>query len=121
MPYRDYSWRTRKYELAVIPDNVRAKFEALKPLMLDGQEEAQSLLTDIEKSVRAKLDDEGIVGNFRIPYLNFARALFRAAGHQSGVALQKVATAEKAKFVQYGLDPAILDAIIQIVIGMVAY
>ena len=121
MPYRDYSWRVRKYELAVIPDNVRAKFEALKPLMLDGQEEAQSLLTDMEKAVREVLDDEGIIGNFRIPYLNFARALFRATGHQGGVALQKVATAEKAKFTQLGCDPAILDKIISIVIGMAAY
>jgi len=121
MPYRSYEIRVRKYELGVIPDNVRAKFEALKPLMLDGQERAQAEIVDIETAVRALLDDNGIMANVRVMYLNFARALYRAKGHNSGLALRKIATAEKAKFVQYGLDPDILDAIIQIVIGTTAY
>jgi len=121
MPYRTYEVRVRKYDLAVIPDNVAAKFTQLKPLMLDGQEARQAELVDIETRVRGILDDSGIQGNARVPYLNFARALYRAKGHNSGVALQKAATAEKAKFVQYGLDPTILDKIIGIVIGTPAY
>jgi len=71
--------------------------------------------------VKAVLDDNGILANQRIMYLNFARALFRAKGHQGGVALRKVVTAEKAKFVQYGLDPTILDEIAYIVVGVPAY
>ena len=78
-------------------------------------------LVDIETAVRALLDDNGIIANMRVMYLNFARALYRAKGHNSGLALRKIATAEKAKFVQYGLDPDILDAIIEIVIGTTAY
>jgi len=35
--------------------------------------------------------------------------------------LQKIAAAEKAKFTTYGLDPSILDKIVKMVIGMVAY
>jgi len=121
MPYRTYETRVRKYELGVIPDNVRAKFEALKPLMLDGQEARQAEIVDIETKIRGVLDDEGIIANMRVMYLNFGRALYRAKGHNSGVALQKMATAEKAKFVQYGLDSAILDKIIYLVIGVPAY
>jgi len=121
MPYRTYETRVRKYELGVIPDNVAAKFTALKPLMLDGQEARQAELVDIETKVRGVLDDAGVLGNLRVPYLNFARALYRAKGHNSGVALQKLATAEKAKWVQLGFDATILNKIIYLVIGMAAY
>jgi len=119
--YRGYDKRTKNYDLAVIPDNVRAKFEARKTAMVNGQQEAQSELVAIETKVREKLDDFGVLANFRVPYLNFARALYRAKGHNSGIALRKIATAEKAKFLAYGLDPSILDEIIYIVIGAAAY
>lgn len=120
-PYRNYDKRVENYDLAVIPDNVRAKFEARKAAMVKGQQERQSEIVDLEIKVREKLDDYGIIANFRVPYLNFMRALYRAKGHNSGVALRKIAAAEKAKFVQYGLDPTILDEIIYIVIGAAAY
>ena len=121
MPYRNAELRTRKYDLAVLPDNVRAKFDSLKSFMVEQQEARQADLVEIESSVRAILDENGILGNFRVPYLNFARALIRAKGHNNGIALRKIATAEKAKFVQYGLDSTILDTIIQKVIGAAAY
>ncbi|MHA1593615.1 MAG: hypothetical protein ACTSXX_02630, partial [Candidatus Baldrarchaeia archaeon] len=89
--------------------------------MLDGQEQRQAEITNIENAVRAILDDYGIIANMRVMYLNFARALYRAKGHQNGTALRKIATAEKAKFSTYGLDPEILDKIIEIVIGTTAY
>ena len=89
--------------------------------MQDLQETAQAQIVAIEVRVREKLDDMGVLGSFRISYLNFARALFRARGSQSGVALQKVATAEKAKFFAYGLESEILDEIIGFVIGEEAY
>ena len=121
MPYRTYDKRVRNYEKAVDTGVVSTKFTNRKELMVLGQQEMQAEITDMEQKVRQILDDEGIVGNFRIPYLNFARALFRAKGHNSGVALQKIATAEKAKFISLGLDPAILDKIIYVVIGAPAY
>ncbi len=121
MPYRSYDKRIEAYKAGVIPDVVRAKFEAKKGLMEAGQEEMQKVLTDVEDKVREILDDYGVIGNFRIPYLNFARALIRAKGHNSGLALRKIATAEKAKFTALGLDPEILDKIILVVIGATAY
>jgi len=119
--YRDWSTRKRNYEASVIPDNVRAKFEARKSLMVEGQEEAQAEITDIEGKIREVLDEEGVIANFRVMYLNFGRTLYRAKGHNAGLALRKIAAAEKAKFTSYGLDPDILDKIIYIVIGTAAY
>jgi len=121
MPYRTYDKRWRNYQAAIDPTVVSTKFTNRKDLMVAGQQELQAELTDMEIKVRQILDDEGIIGNFRIPYLNFARALFRAKGHNSGLALQKIASAEKAKFVAIGLDPDILDKIINVVIGAAAY
>ena len=119
--YRGYDKRTQNYDLAVIPDNVRAKFDARKTAMVNGQQEAQAELVALEESVREILDNYGIIANFRVMYLNYARALFRAKGHNSGLALRKIAAAEKAKFLSYGLDPTVLDEITTVAIGSAAY
>ena len=121
MPYRDFSERVTNYDLSVNPEIVKMKFEAKKAQMVQQMQKAHAQLTEMEKTVRSILDDEGISGVMRVPYLNFARALFRAKGHQGGLALRKTATAWKAKAVAEGLDPAILDKIIKAVIGEEAY
>jgi len=121
MPYRVYEKRIKSFDKAVIPDVARMKFESRKPDMLAWQEEAQLSITDFETKIRAELDKAGVLVGYRIPYLNFGRALFRAKGHQSDIALRKYATAEKAKAVQYGLDPDLLDTICSIVIGALPY
>jgi len=119
--YRTSDWRLRKYELGVIPDNVRAKFDALKPMMVDYQEVAQSEIVSFETKIRAILDEEAVAGPLRVMYLNFGRALYRASLHQAGSALNTYALAEKAKCVQLGLVAAILDRIAQAVIGWIPY
>jgi len=120
-PYRGYDKRWKNYDLSVIPDNVRAKFDARKSAMVEGQQEMQAEIVDVETKVREKLDENGIIANIRVMYLNYARALIRAKGHNSVLALRKVAAAEKAKFVQYGLDATLLDEITYIVIGAPVY
>lgn len=121
MPYRDEQIRVRKYDLAIIPDNIAAKFTALKPLMQDLQEARQAEIVIVEVCCREKLDDAGIAGSFRVPYLNFVRALYSKSGSQSGIALQKQVTAEKAKFVSYGLDATLLDSVATCVVGVTPY
>jgi len=121
LPYREFKERVDNYDLAVIPDVVKTKFEARKEAMVDGQNAMQSLIVDFEKAVRSVLDENGILGVLRVPYLNLARACFRAKGHQSGLALRKIAAAEKAKALQMGLDPTIVDEIITKVIGAAPY
>ena len=121
MPYRGATERVQKYSKAVIPDNVRAKFEAELSDMISKQQAAQAELVAMETAVREILDNEGIMANFRIPYLNFARTLFRAKGRQSGEALIKVAQAEMAKWIAYGLDPTVLSKIATKVVGASVY
>jgi len=121
MPYRDFTDRVENYDLAVIPDVVKTKFENRKNKMVQLQQMGQAQLTDMEKTVRSILDENGIFGVFRVPYLNLARALFRAKGHQSGMALRKTANAWKQKAIAEGLDPDIVDAVVEAVIGAEAY
>jgi len=121
LPYRDAQTRVRKYELGVIPANVEAKFTALKPLMVDLQEARQAEIVMIETCARGKLDDYGIIGNARIGYLNFVRAIYHHAGSQKGIALNKLVSAEKAKWVEMGYDPNILDDLASCVTGAKPY
>jgi len=121
MPYRDFGDRVENYDLAVIPDVVKTKFETRKSKMVQMQQRGQATLTDVEKRVRSILDENGIFGNFRIPYLNLGRALLRARGHQSGLALRKIANGWKQKAIAEGLEPDIVDSIIEAVIGATAY
>jgi len=121
MPYRDFTDRVENYNLAVIPDVVKTKFETRKDKMLQLQQRGQALLTDIEKKVRDVLDENGIFGVNRVNYLNVARTLLRRKGHQSGLALRKSANAIKQKAIAEGLDPDVVDKVIEIVIGATAY
>jgi len=121
MPRRTADKRVKAYDLSLIPDVVKTKIENKKEFMVEQQQAEQTALVDMENRIQAILDEEGIVGNFRIPYLNFGRRLFEAKGHNSGLALVKIANAEKAKYVALGCDPTILDKIMSIVIGVTAY
>lgn len=104
--------RVAKYDKSVIPDVVRTKFEALKDIMVSNQNAMQTLIVDMELKVGQILNENGVAGVQRIPYLNFARNLFRASLSYSGKALRTLADAEKAKYVALGLNSTILDAII---------
>lgn len=121
MPYRSADKRVRKYELTVNGDIVKTKFDALKDFMVEQQQSQQALIESMETAVRAILDKQGIVGNFRVPYLNFARRIFAAKGSQTGAALAKIVSAEKAKAVALGLDSAVLDEIASVVAGTSGY
>ncbi|MEM2606879.1 MAG: hypothetical protein QW101_07495 [Ignisphaera sp.] len=104
--------RVTKYERTVVPDIVKTKFEALKDIMVANQNAMQSLIVDMEMKVGQVLNENGIAGVNRIPYLNFARAIFRASLSYSGLALRTLADGEKAKYTALGLDSTVLDAII---------
>lgn len=106
--------RVTKYSKTVSGDIVKAKFDALKEDMVANMNAMQTLIVDMEMKVGQVLNENGIAGNFRIPYLNFARAIFRASLSYEGNALRTIADAEKAKAVALGLDSTVLDAIIDI-------
>lgn len=104
--------RVTKYEKSVIPDVVKTKFDALKETMVANQNAMQALLVDMETKVGQVLNEAGIAGVNRVPYLNFARAIFRASLSYSGQALRALAEAEKAKAIALRLNENILNAII---------
>ncbi|MEM2262126.1 MAG: hypothetical protein QXK24_06715 [Ignisphaera sp.] len=104
--------RVTKYEKTVVPDIVKTKFEALKDIMVANQNAMQSLIVDMEMKVGQVLNEAGIAGVNRIPYLNFARTIFRASLSYSGLALRTLADGEKAKYTALGLNSTVLDAII---------
>lgn len=104
--------RVTKYEKSVIPDVVKTKFEALKETMVANQNAMQALLVDVETKVGQILNEAGIAGVNRVPYLNFARTIFRASLSYSGQALRTLADAEKAKSKALGLNEDTLNAII---------
>lgn len=121
MPYRTYEKRVKNYELAVNPDVVRTKFTERKPTMVLGQQEFQSQLVAEEIKVRTILDKAGIAGVARVPYLNFMRAMLRAAFRYSGAALRAIADAEEAKFTALGLDATLLSFIKDEVVATPGY
>jgi len=121
MPRRSADKRVQAYELGLIPDVVQTKLNAKKSFMVDQEQAMQTALVDMESRIAEILDNAGVIGNFRIPYLNFGRTLFRAKGHNSGVALSKIAAAEKAKWVALGCDASLLDKIATVVIGETTY
>ncbi|MEM2612450.1 MAG: hypothetical protein QXJ45_07540 [Thermoproteota archaeon] len=106
--------RVTKYDKSVIPDVVRTKFEALKDTMVLNMQAMQTLIVDVENKVGQILNENGIAGVMRVPYLNFARAIFRASLSYEGQALRIVADAEKAKASALGLNTTILDSIIEV-------
>jgi len=104
--------RATAYDLSVLPDNVRAKFDSRKADMVRKQQDAQGMLVSEESKVHEILDANGVVGVLRVPYLNVARALIRAKGHNSGAAMNTICDAERAKGLALGLDAGILDQVI---------
>lgn len=121
MPVRNSSDRVRKYDLSVIPDVVQTKFANLKDFMVDQQQAKQALIVSMENTVGSILDDNGITGNLRIAYLNFARRVWHSTQRFTGAALQKIVAAEKAKYAALGLDTNVLDAIAAAVAGTTGY
>lgn len=104
--------RVAKYEKTLVPDIVRTKFEALKETMVANQNAMQALIVQMETEVGQVLNEAGIAGVNRVPYLNFARTIFRASLSYSGQALRALAEAEKAKAIALGLNENTLNAII---------
>lgn len=114
--FREAKDRIENYRTSVIPEVLKLKFERRKQEMKKLQEKTQSVIVDFEKRVRALLDSEGIPAGFRVQYLNFFRTLIKARLRYGCRVLRKVALVERAKFIQYGLEPHILDEIVRITI-----
>jgi len=114
-------YRFSKYSSKYDPATVSARFTQVRDLAIDLAQEGLAKYATLDVIIGNILDAHGVPGNARIPYRNFARVVLRLAERFSGAALNKSVAGEKQKFATtYGLDPAVLDAIVEAVTGITA-
>ena len=121
--YKSGSDMFKKYEAKFNPTLIGTRFENVKDVALDRAQEGLITVATVRDLVRPILDNYGVVGGVRATYLAFATALMKHVVRQKGASATAFATGLKSYYTQtFGLDPAILDELIQVVVGWaVAY
>ncbi|MCD6487802.1 MAG: hypothetical protein J7K21_01070 [Desulfurococcales archaeon] len=110
----------KKYELKYDGTNVTTRLTSVKDLMDSRYEAAMSTIYDVVERVRDVLAEEGVPSGLWAKYLSFAQRIAKLTFSHKGLTLQNEISAEKSYFVTaYKADPAILDRIIEVVIGVV--
>ena len=110
----------KKYEKKFNPTVVGTRFTDIRDLALERAQAGLNAIGTVRDLVRPLLDEYGIAGGERGTYLAFATTLYRHIARQKGEVAKKTASGLKSYFVtSYGLDPAVLDDIIEIVSGWV--
>jgi len=119
MPYRSYTIRIKKWSSKFDPDTVRNRFAQVKDIANDQAQEQFARLVDFEQAVKHRLNELG-VPVIQMPfYLNVARQIYRAMTRHTGKTLETEVKVIKATWTARGLDPAIIDEIIKLMIGYV--
>jgi len=110
----------KKYNVKFNPAVIGTRFTDVRDLALERAQEGLNLVGVVRDLIRPLLDQYGIAGGERATYLAFATALLRHIIRQKADVAKKTATGLKSYYVDaYGLDPAVLDDIIEIVSGWV--
>ena len=110
----------QKYYLKYDGGNVTTRLTAVKDLMDARYEGATSVIYDVVERVRDILSEEGVPTGLWAKYLSFAQILAKLTFSHKGATLQKEASGVKNYFITaYKADPAILDRIIEVVIGVI--
>jgi len=110
----------KKYSVKFNPAVIGTRFTDVKDLALDRAQEGLNLIGTVRDLIRPILDVKGIGGGQRATYLAFGTALWRHIHRQKDQVAKKTANGLKSYYVTaYGLDPAVLDDIIQIIAGWV--
>jgi len=108
----------KKYQKKYNPGVIGTRFGDVQDLALERAQEGLIMVGTVRDLVRPILDTYGVTGGQKATYLAFALALMRHVIRSKGEAAKKIAEGLKAYFVtSYGLDPVILDEIIQVVCG----
>jgi len=111
----------KKYSTKYDGTNVTNAVTAVKEIMDMRYQSAISVTFDVVDRIKALLADKGVAPTMYAVYLSFGLALASKTYSHSGNSLALTASALKAQWVEeHGADPAILDAIIQEVTGLVA-
>jgi hypothetical protein len=100
---------------------IGTRFGDVKSVALERAQEGLNMVATVRELVRPILDNYGVTGGARATYLAFATALMRHAIRQKGAAATAYASGLKSYFsTAFKLDPAVLDEIIQVVVGWAA-
>ena len=110
----------KKYQKKYNPTVIGTRFTDVQEVALERAQDGLNYVHTVRELVRPILDEYGITGGARATYLAFALALWRHIIRQKGASAKKYADGLKAYYVTaFGLDPAVLDEIIQVVSGWV--
>jgi len=108
----------KKYAAKFDPTTIGNRFTQVQSVALDRAQEGLNTVATVRELIRPILDNYGVVGGARATYMAFGLALLRHVIRQKGDAATKIATGLKSYFTSaFGLDPAICDEIIQVVVG----
>ncbi len=108
----------KKYEAKFNPTVIGTRFGDIKTVALERAQAGLNTVSTIRELVRPILDEYGVVGGQRGTYLAFALKLAKHVMRSKGEGAKKFASGLKSYFVNaFGLDPDILDEIIQVVAG----
>ena len=100
--------------------NVTTTLTAVKPLMEARYEGAQSTIYNVVETVRDILEEAGVPSGLHGMYYAFAQIIAKMTFSHKSKTLQTEISGVKSYFVSaFNADPAILDRIIEAVIGVV--
>jgi hypothetical protein len=108
---RPQVYRLKKYDAKVVGDVVKARVDALKPIMTEQQTQRFSDLQNVENTVKSIVEEAGIFTPLIPSYLNFARELYSLSRRFSGATLNNMATIVFNKWKTIGLEVDLLKTI----------
>jgi hypothetical protein len=110
---KDITRRVHRWRKKFTPDKQRATIADIYDDMAQRYEAAMTAVCIMEEKVKQTLDAQGVHTSFYVPYLDFARQLFKLSRQQaiSGDSLALAAKVLLDKWVARGADVSVLAAI----------
>ncbi|MGB9693792.1 MAG: hypothetical protein ACPLYF_03015 [Fervidobacterium sp.] len=110
----------KKYESKFNPTVIGTRFTDVKPLALERAQAGLNAVATVRDLIRPILDKYGVGGGQRATYLAFGTALWSHVIRAKDQTGKVIADGLKSYFATaYGLNPDILNEIIQVVSGWV--
>jgi len=106
--------RLRKYDAKVVHPVIRARFEALKPMMVEQEAVKFTELVNLEETVKPILEAEGVETILFPFYYSYARMLYRVGVNFTGTTRDIEVQIIYEKWSARGLVKAILQDIARV-------
>ena len=117
----DMTKRVSQWEIKSDPERVKATLDKIHPKMTERYRAAMAMLCSMETQVKQCLSIQNVHTILYVPYLNYARQLFKMSKQEiSGNSAQLAAQVLLDKWAARGLDPNVLAFIRTEVFSIVA-